>query len=266
MTKGTAVIPNDVYHADPAYSSSDLKLITNTCPDAFYKTKYEGQKKDHAPALKKAFRDGELCHAFTLEPERAKKDYAVCANRSTTEGKKQAAQMKKDGIEAITNTELELVTNVSQAVFNHPVASELLSEGQPELSFWTDDSITGLCCKARPDWLRKDGTIIDLKTTGDKGAKPSAFSKTAANLLYHLQAAHYLEVTKAKRFVFLVVEKVFPFSVGIYELDEAALKEGFRLRNNALALIKSCHQKGKWPTYTDEITSLSFPNWAFTSH
>jgi hypothetical protein len=88
MTKGTAVIPNDVYHADPAYSSSDLKLITNTCPDAFYKTKYEGQKKDHAPALKKAFRDGELCHAFTLEPERAKKDYAVCANRSTTEGKK----------------------------------------------------------------------------------------------------------------------------------------------------------------------------------
>ena len=73
MTKGTALIRNEVYHADPAYSSSDLKLITNTCPDAFYKTKYEGQKKDHAPALKKAFRDGELCHAFTLEPERAKK-------------------------------------------------------------------------------------------------------------------------------------------------------------------------------------------------
>ena len=66
-------IPAQQYHDDPAYSASDLKLITSTCPQVFYQTKYEKVKLEHEPALKKAFRVGELCHAFTLEPDRAKK-------------------------------------------------------------------------------------------------------------------------------------------------------------------------------------------------
>ena len=66
-------IPAQQYHDDPAYSASDLKLITSTCPQVFYQSKYEKVKLEHEPAIKKAFRTGELCHAFTLEPDRAKK-------------------------------------------------------------------------------------------------------------------------------------------------------------------------------------------------
>ena len=62
-------IPAQQYHDDPAYSASDLKLITSTCPQVFYQSKYQQKKLEHEPALKKAFRVGELCHAFTLEPD-----------------------------------------------------------------------------------------------------------------------------------------------------------------------------------------------------
>ena len=44
-------IPAEVYHADPAYSASDLKLITSTCPQVFYQSKYEQKTLEHAPAL-----------------------------------------------------------------------------------------------------------------------------------------------------------------------------------------------------------------------
>ena len=40
-------IPAEVYHADPAYSASDLKLITSTCPQVFYQSKYEQKKLEH---------------------------------------------------------------------------------------------------------------------------------------------------------------------------------------------------------------------------
>ena len=36
-----ASIPAQQYHDDPAYSASDLKLITSTCPQVFYQSKYE---------------------------------------------------------------------------------------------------------------------------------------------------------------------------------------------------------------------------------
>ena len=48
-------IPAEVYHARPEYSASDLKLITSTCPQVFYQSKYEQKKLEHEPALKKSF-------------------------------------------------------------------------------------------------------------------------------------------------------------------------------------------------------------------
>ena len=48
-------IPAEVYHADPAYSASDLKLITSTCPQVFYKSKYEKEKLEHETSFKKSF-------------------------------------------------------------------------------------------------------------------------------------------------------------------------------------------------------------------
>ena len=231
----------------------------------FYQSKYEQKKLEHEPALKKAFRTGELCHAFTLEPDRAKKAYSVCLPRTTKAGKIQAEEMAAKGIEPITNQEYELASNVANAVWSHPIANKLLSVGLVEQSFWKEDKETGLICKARCDFLDPiNNTIVDLKTTGEGNSHPDKFIKSVANYLYHLQAAHYLEVIGAKRFVFIAVEKVFPYAVSITELDDAALDWGLKLRQEALQGIAKCHEDAYWPSYTDEQPAvLSLPSWAY---
>ena len=80
-------IDAETYHARPEYSATDCKTIIGKSPEIFHKMKYGEEKLDHEPAVKKAFRAGELCHAFTLEPDRAKKAYDVCLNKATKAGK-----------------------------------------------------------------------------------------------------------------------------------------------------------------------------------
>ena len=260
-------IPAQQYHDDPAYSASDLKLITSTCPQVFYQSKYQHKKLEHEPALKKAFRTGELCHAFTLEPDRAKKAYGVCLSRSTKAGKVQAEEMAAKGIEPITSQEYDLASSVANAVWSHPIAKKLLSVGLAEQSFWKEDKETGLTCKERCDFLDPiNKTIVDLKTTGEGNSHPDKFIKSIANYLYHLQAAHYLEVIGAKRFVFIAVEKVYPYAISITELDEDALAEGKRLRQAALNLISKCHTDAHWHGYAEEIQTLSLPSWAYKTN
>ena len=143
------------------------------------------------------------------------------------------------------------------------MAKKLLAKGHAEQSFWRDDKETGLTCKARCDFINGD-TIIDLKTTGEGNSHPDKFIKSVASYLYHLQAAHYLEVIGAKRFVFIAVEKVFPYAVSITELDDAALDWGLKLRQEALQGIAKCHEDAYWPSYTDEQPAvLSLPSWAY---
>ena len=262
MTQGSVQITNAQYHKDPAISASMLKVMAKHGPKSYWNSFHNPDRPERktTPALLL----GSLTHAAILEPDDLENQFSPCPNKKLKAGREEAERLKEKGITPVQEDQWELAMAMRDSVYGDKEAKALLSKGVAEKSWWSVDESTSLDIKARSDWFTGT-TIVDLKTS-QGGVDPKEFAKTVANFQYHIQAAHYLEVTKAKRFVFLVVEKVFPFSVGIYELDEAALEEGLRLQNDALALIKSCHQNGKWPTYTDEITSLSFPNWAFTSH
>lgn len=256
------VMPNAEYQAKDAVSATDIKNWINTCPKVWHQLKYGDANIEPPTALKKAFRDGELAHAFTLEPLMASAHYVVCPSKATKAGKEKAAEIAASGQEAITQAEYDLSSNIADAVHNHPLASKLLSFGTPELSFFTQDKKSGIEVKARPDWLVGD-LIIDLKTTGEGGASPEKAIKTIANLNYHIQAAHYLETVQAKEFNFIFVEKVYPFAVGIYKLDKDALLEGRSLREQALKEISLCHTDNYWRGYSETVQTLSMPRWAF---
>ena len=49
--------------------------------------------------------------------------------------------------------------------------------------------------------------VYDGAETGEGGANPDKFTRSIVNFHYHLQAAHYLQATGAKRFIFIAVEK-----------------------------------------------------------
>ena len=119
-------------------------------------------------------------------------------------------------------------------------------------------------CKARCDYV-VDDMVIDLKTTAEGGASPDKFTKTICNFMYHLQAAHYLQATGASRFIFIAVEKVWPYSVGIYQLSQSFIDKGYELQEQTLQEILEATSTKQWRGYTnacpDGIQTLTPPKW-----
>jgi exodeoxyribonuclease VIII len=247
---------NAEYHADPAVSASHLHAVAAS-PYHYWARYLNPQRPPSVQTA--AMKLGSLVHCAVLESDELAKRYAVCLPRNTRAGKEMAAEMEASGIEAVTATDMEQAMAMADAVRSHQAAAALLRDGKAEQSFWWDDIPTGLRCKCRPDWYNGT-TIVDLKTTTD--ASPKGFAKSVAQWRYHVQQAHYLSGTFAERFVFIAVEKTYPFVVGVYELDADAMQHGDTERRANLQTIADCRSISEWPGYGDIIQPLSLPNWA----
>jgi exodeoxyribonuclease VIII len=247
---------NADYHADPAISASHLHAVAASPYHYFSRF----LAPDRPPSVQTAaMKLGSLTHCAVLEPDELSKRYGIAPDRRSNAGKAVAAEMEAAGIEAVTAPEMEQAMAMAASVRSHQAAAALLRDGKAEQSFWWDDIPTGLRCKCRPDWYT--GTIIvDLKTTTD--ASPKGFAKSVANWRYHIQQNHYLAGTFAERFIFIAVEKTYPYAVGVYELDETAALHGEAERRNNLQTIADCRAIGEWPGYGNTIKPLSLPNWA----
>ena len=250
------------YRADPAYSASDLKIITKQNARALWHSKFNELAPPKLPTP--AMKFGTLFHAMILENDSFYGKYRVVEDKRTKKGKEQALEYETKGITVITPQDAALADNMLQSICSNSVAWELLDKGKSEQSFWWSHSATGLDLKCRCDKINGD-TVVDLKTTGEGGASPDSFTKTITQFNYHLQAAHYLQGTGATRFVFVVIEKVFPYNIGVYELENEFLDNGYELQEQALLKVSEATQTGKWLGYTDTepngIQTLDKPYW-----
>ena len=249
------------YFADKAYSQSDLKTVLES-PWLLWVNKHNGgmRKRPTPPMI-----SGTIDHAAVLEPERFAKEYVVCKARNTTAGKQEVADAIQAGHNPITSAQHAEALGVARSIREHPWASALFKDGQPEVSVYGEDLATGLAIKGRLDWFDGD-TVVDLKTVGNGGASKKSFTNAIGKYRYHLQAAHYLTISQAKRFVFVAVEREFPYQVGVYELDQDAIDEGMFLRKTALETVAFCVASGQWPGYTpNQIETISLPTWAYSS-
>jgi exodeoxyribonuclease VIII len=247
---------NAEYHADPAISASHLKAVLQS-PHHYWSRYINPQRPVVEPTA--AMRLGSLVHCAVLEPDELLQRYGVCGPRNTKAGKEQAERMAADGIEAVTNSDMVLALSMAASVREHPYAAALLADGKAEQSFWWDDKATSQRCKCRPDWYQGN-TIVDLKTCQD--ASPGAFARACATFGYHTQAAHYLNGTFADRFVFIAVEKTYPYAVGVYELDADAMAAGAEQCRIGLQTISDCRAINEWPGYTTTCDTIAMPKWA----
>jgi len=250
------------YLADPAYSASDFKLVIKQNARALWHSKFNELAPPKLPTP--AMKFGTMLHAMCLEPDTFHEKFRVVENKRTKEGKALALDYDKQGITAVSPLDAALLDNMTQAICSHPKAHELLNEGLSEQSFWWTHNESKLDLKCRCDKVNGD-TIVDLKTTGEGGSSPESFTKTITAFNYHLQAAHYLQGTGAKRFVFVVIEKTFPYNIGIYDLSTEFLDIGYELQEQAISKISEATQTGKWLGYTDSeingIQTLDKPYW-----
>jgi hypothetical protein len=252
-------VPEADYFSNPGYSQSDMKQALES-PELLYWMKHQGGRAERKPSPQMI--EGTLAHACILEPDKFNASYKVCGPRNTKAGKEEAKEAIESGRQPITQAQYEKALGMNIAVNDNLLCNSFFVDGLAEQSFFSEDDRTALWMKARLDWITENDTIVDLKTVAAGGASPANFAKQVANFSYHLQAAHYLEMSGMQRFIFVVVEREPPFQIGVYQLDDDAMAEGRYLRRKALDLIANCRVLNDWPGHTPlEPQTLSLPNW-----
>ena len=258
-----------VYRADKAIAASDQKYLIDHGLEAFNIYKYG---KNNPPRIATpAMKFGSMCHKYCLEPQLFQGSYALLDDKRTKAGKATALALQEKGIETFTTPEMDTLTGIYKALCNNEFANKYIisdtlrdTRGLAEQSYWWTHKATGLQCKCRCDYVIDD-MVIDLKTTGEGGASPDKFTRTICSFFYHLQAAHYMQGTGAKRFIFVAVEKVWPYTVGVYELSGSFIEKGFQLQEQTLQQIKQAQQSGIWAGHSDQepdgIKTLTPPKW-----
>jgi len=247
--------PQQQYFDNIGISKSGLDLL-DLSPAHFQAGSTYNRKQ--SPALQ----IGSAVHCAVLEPEEFGNRYALADyDRRTKEGKAAHVEMLDRGIEGLNSDMYMQVIGMQKSVLNHPVAKELLQGGDAEVSCF--QTVDGIHVKARADYLRKDGIIVDLKTTED--ASPLEFAKSVLRYKYYRQAAWYTELFNREMdvndFIFVVVEKSPPYAVAIYTLDSEAIEKGQQDCDRLFALYKHCLENDEWPGYSQEIQTLSLPKW-----
>ena len=259
---------NTAYHAHPAVSKSHLDLIARS--PLHYWARYLDPDRV-VPEPTPQMRLGTALHTHVLELSRWDEEIAVAPpmDRRTKAGKESWAAFEADaaGKTVITADDAAQVMAMGRAIMRHPAAAMLLGlPGKAETThMWTDAS-TGLECKCRPDWLTDDGSIVvDLKTTKD--ASPRGFKQSIANFSYQKQAGWYLhgiEQATGKRpdqFIFICVETTAPYAVAVYAADAEMIERGHDQAMRDLAKLAVCKVADHWPSYSDQIETISLPGW-----
>lgn len=251
----------EAYHASSGISSSGLKLIGRS--PAHYAQEYiigprsEASRDMILGSAVHALVEGEAAFArrFIEIPDGI--------DRRTNAGKAAWAEFEAAAAGKIVlgSGEMAMVRGMTEAIFNHSKAANLLLEGISERSIYWIDKATGELCKCRPDHLRSDLDLVaDVKTTAD--SREEAFARKLVNLGYDLSASFYLEGAKVRRYVWIVVEREPPHGVMLYYASKDTLSRGYFLWRQHLDTYAACRRDNHWPGYTTDITELDPPRWA----
>jgi hypothetical protein len=267
-------MPNEHYHSpemkDHFVSKSGLDQIAKS--PAHFKW-FLNHPTEETPAL--VF--GSAFHTMILEPERAGTDIVQMPDSWPTKAEcgRSIADQKEEfrilnrGKSMLTPEQMEMAHAMAKSVEAHTAASFLLrrDNGRPEVTALWNDEATGVNCRARFDWLREDGLIVDLKTT--RCAKPEVFERLAIEHRYHVQAAFYMEAYRRVTgnepvgFAFVAVEKEPPYCACVYVSQPDFIQLGRMEYLKNLATYAECRNRNEWPGYPEvQLVPLGLPAWA----
>lgn len=266
-------IEAESYHGTAFVSQSLLKDFGAAPSPAHFRA-------DEPKEPTEAMQLGTVFHSMTLEPMRGGQ-YYVRPDFYTAEVKGKPVEKPWHGAAdyckewLATHADKPVVTAEQEAALHAmresalaiPVFMGLLTIGQTEVSWFKRDAETGLILKGRTDLIATDSAevtwICDLKKVRLGGASETEFAKTCVDFGYHVQAAFYLDLTGASRFVFCAVEDEPPFAANLIELDAEAVALGRATYRRHLNAYAECVASGKWPGYAPGIKRVNLPAWAF---
>ena len=252
-------LTNAEYHALPHLSASGAKTIALQSL-ADYK---HGERKETTAMVV-----GSAAHTLVFEPQLADTVWQWDGRRAGKEYNAFKESADAAGAMVLNTAEYDKVHRMAEAVRANSAAAELLSGTLVcEASVLTQDALTGVEMRARPDGWRTDiACLLDLKTTIDPS--PEGFAKQAANFGYHIQESFYrraleLDGHEVDRFIFIAVGKDAPYKVGIYELDAESLNEGDAAVQYALEQYAIAQANDEWGYNYGELTTIRIPPFSF---
>lgn len=265
------------YHSKTELLSKSMLSVFADCPARFkYKYIDGGAEKPT-----KSLRIGNAVHVLALEPELWVSGYHVLPETYFNDKgeekpfrKDERMQVYKDEISRagdriiLSREEFNTVESMAEALTKNAFALSLLkAPGYVEASILWD----GFRC--RPDFMRNDSLIVDLKTA--RSVKPSVFQKDAFNLHYALSVAlttrgyEALHGKKPDDYVFLCIEPEPPYLISCFNsfdaMDDSGisyLEYGEAELTKILAKYDECKATNIWPGYAQKIQPMKIPRWA----
>lgn len=257
-------VDETLYHQDHrALSQSGMKLILRS-PAHFR------WAMDHPPERKDAFDFGKAAHERVLgvgaELVVHVPDPKYKSPKSTNAWKDQQAEVEaRDGV-LLLPEEMDQVDQMAAQIKRHRLAMELLADGDPEVSVYARDRVTGVWMRGRFDWLGEK-VIVDYKTADS--SDPAVFIRKAVDYGYDLQAATYRDLAElvdhpATGFAHIVQEKKPPYVVSVVVLPAELIERGRILKRRAIERYRDCVEADEWPGYLpdDEFAQPAAPTWA----
>ena len=211
---------NEVYHSHNSISASGLKTI-------YKKSVFHYINKEQFTSTP-AMNFGSAVHSALLEPD--KKEILALPEKINLRTKKdrdfkaKLIEDNKDKI-IISHDEKKYLEQIVDNVNSNSLAMKLLN-GLDEIEYSYYGSIDEVDVRVRPDGLKRNRHIIDIKTCQD--ASPKAFRNAIYNFSYHLQACFYSEALgyDPASFRFIAIENKYPFDVAVYSLSDELIERG----------------------------------------
>ena len=245
------------YLADPAVNNSSLKIFAQS------PAKFLHWKNNDRPGTPAQI-EGSALHCAVLEPKQFAKRFGKGPAPRIGSSGRAKWDLANPKAMPLAQSSWDKVQGMANA-FKHTsctVAQDLLSDGTPELSIWFDDPLTGLRCKIRPDYLRNDDVIIDIKST--QNGSPEGFLREIKRWGYNYQAAFYLQGVnsayaaagvrrRTETFIIIAVENFPPYEVAVYLISEEIIAEAQVQINANLERYAECLEADTWPGYPNKI-------------
>jgi hypothetical protein len=263
-------LSSEDYHADNDSISRSSIMAFKKSPLYYYKTYLERnrpsrEKDTSSVTIGKAF------HHFVLETHTFYDHYMIKPDKvllkevgraEYDEVEEERARCEKSDRIKLSENDFFRISEMYDALKYHYKAPELILNAIYESSYFWRDAESNVLCKARPDILR-DRIYIDLKTCSD--ASEDAFQRSMAMYGNHIQAAMVVDgvfATTGKQIdicVNICIETSYPYSIGIYVIDELAIQTGREEYKRILLDLKHAIRHNEWDDFP--LRTVGLPRW-----
>jgi hypothetical protein len=262
--KGSIIMSQDEYNAARSEYLTASALKDFIEDPAIYHARQTGAMPYKASP---AFDIGNAAHKLILESQEAfEACYLIDGPINKTTGKPYKRDTKafdkwcvENGFlsdHVLSETDYESVVKMADSVKNHPIASLLLSDGWPELTFRS--SVDNLDAQCRIDWLAPgdDGyTIVDLKKTG-RGLDRFEYDLWKFKYPYQLAFYELVSSIEITDFAIIAVESVAPFRTGVFCMGAETFKKARSTVSNALDELSECIASDLWPSKFNQAVAF----------